>query len=120
MPAHNNVDLKYLKRFKIGPADFSFTLLINNLFDSKQIICVYPTTGKPDEHGDFEPPISQFGWLSLTSFYYSPQGDYNHDGLITPVEMRDEYLKAIKDYYSNPFHYTNPFRVRLGLGLELN
>ncbi|MEO0122617.1 MAG: TonB-dependent receptor [candidate division WOR-3 bacterium] len=119
MPANNNVDMKYLKKFKIGPVCLSFNLLINNLFNTKQIVYVYPTTGKPDDHGDPEPPIGQFGWLSISSSYYSPQSDHNHDGLITPVEMRDEYLKARYDYFTNPLHYANPFRIRLGLGLEL-
>ncbi len=119
MPAHNNLDLKYLKKFKIGPFNLAITSLINNLFNTKQIVYVYPITGKADEHGYPEPSLNQFGWLSATSPYYSPQCDFNHDGLITPVEMREEYLGAREDYYANPLHYTNPFRLRLGLGLEL-
>ncbi|MCX7995065.1 MAG: TonB-dependent receptor [candidate division WOR-3 bacterium] len=118
MQGLSSMDLKLLKKFKIGPLHPGFAIMVNNLLNTEQIIYVYPTTGKPDDHGDPEPQLDQFGWLSITSLYYSPQADYNHDGLITPVEMKDEYLKARQDYHTNPMHYTNPFRVRFGLNVE--
>uniref|UniRef100_A0A7C4TBG9 TonB-dependent receptor plug domain-containing protein n=1 Tax=candidate division WOR-3 bacterium TaxID=2052148 RepID=A0A7C4TBG9_UNCW3 len=119
MPGYSNLDLKYQKYSKISSAKLIFTCLINNLFNTKQIIYVYPTTGRPDDHGDPEPPISQFGGLSITSAYYSPQADLDHNGVITPIEMRDEYVRALKDYYANPLHYNNSFRIRFGIGLEI-
>ena len=119
MPGYNDLDLKYQKSFKIGQAKLSIICLINNLFNTKQIVYVYPTTGKPDDHGDPEPPITQFGWLTITSSYYSPQTDLDHNGLITPVEMRDEYIRTLKDYYTNPFHYNSSFRIKFGIGLEI-
>jgi len=119
MPGYNNLDLKYQKSFKIGQAKLSISCLIKNLFNTKQIVYVYPTTGKPDDHGDSEPPITQFCWLSITSARYSPQADFDHNGLITPVEMRDEYIRAIKDYYTNPLHYNSPFRLKLGVGFGI-
>lgn len=119
MPGYNNLDLKYQNWFKIGPAKLSIACLTNNLLDRKQIVYVYPTTGKPDDHGDPAPPITQFGWVSITSAYYSPQTDFDHNGLITPVEARNEYIRALKDYYANPLHYNNPFRIRFGISLEI-
>ncbi len=119
MPGFNNLDFKYQRYFNIGSVKLTFTCLIENLLNSKQIIYVYSTTGKPDDHGDPEPASSQFGWISITSAYYSPQADLDHNGLITPLEMKDEYVRARSDYYSNPLHYNNSFRLRLGIGLKI-
>ncbi len=119
MPGHNNLDFKYQRYFNIGPVKLTFNCLIENLLNTKQIIYVYPTTGKPDDHGDPEPATNQFGWISITSAYYSPQADLDHNGLITPLEMKDEYVRARSDYYSNPLHYNNSFRLRLGIGLKI-
>ncbi|MCK4249849.1 TonB-dependent receptor [candidate division WOR-3 bacterium] len=113
-----NIDWKISRQIKLGPTKFILTSLINNLFNTNQVIKVYSTTGKPDEHGDTEPLISQFHYVPMTSMYYSPQADSDHDGLITPGEMKNAYMTALNDYYSDPTNYNSGFRMRLGIGIE--
>ena len=91
--------------------------MIYNLFNTEQVREVYVTTGLPDDHGDPEPGLGQFGYLPISSSRYSPQADYNHDGLINPVEMKQAYMAARTDYYEDPRNYYSPFRVRFGIGI---
>uniref|UniRef100_A0A7V1EIN3 TonB-dependent receptor n=1 Tax=candidate division WOR-3 bacterium TaxID=2052148 RepID=A0A7V1EIN3_UNCW3 len=117
MPGYWNVNLKANRPIKIGPAKLNLSALVNNLFNTKQVIEVYPTTGDPDNHGDPEPTITQFGYLTIASSRYSPQADYNHDGILTPPEQKKAYIAARTDYYLDPTNYNGPFRVQLGVSL---
>jgi outer membrane receptor protein involved in Fe transport len=117
MPGYWNIDLNFSRRIKLGPAHFTISGLITNLTNTEQILNVYVTTGRADDHGDAEPTLSQFGYLPISSNRYSPQTDFNHDGLIAPVEMKESYIAARTDYYNNPRNYNDPFKVQLGIGL---
>ncbi|MGB9719898.1 MAG: TonB-dependent receptor [bacterium] len=117
MPGWWGVDMNASKLIRIGPAKFLLSALVENLFNTKQIIDVYTTTGDPDNHGDAEPTLTQFGNITIASTRYSPQADYNHDGLITPPEMKTAYIATRTDYYLDPTNYNGPFRIRIGVGL---
>ncbi len=117
MPGWWSVNMNASRQVKIGPAKLVLSALVDNLFNTKQVINVYSTTGEPDNHGDPEPSLTQFGFLSIASTRYSPQSDYNHDGIITPPEMKTAYMAARSDYYLDPTYYNGPFRIRLGVGL---
>ncbi|UCF70346.1 MAG: carboxypeptidase-like regulatory domain-containing protein [candidate division WOR-3 bacterium] len=119
MPDYWNVDWRITRRFRIGSTRLVLSALIFNLFNTTQITYVYTTTGDPDDHGDTPPSSEPFGYTSMASLYYSPQADFDHDGLITPVEARDAYFGALMDFYNDPTNYAMPFRVRLGIGIEL-
>jgi hypothetical protein len=119
MPDYWKVDWKITRRFRIGRTRLILSALILNLFNTTQITYVYSTTGDPDDHGDIPPSVELFGYTSIASAYYSPQADTDHDGLITPVEARDAYFGALIDLYYDPTNYAHPFRVRLGIGIEL-
>lgn len=114
-PSWWNVDWDIKKSIRIGPLDCAISAQFLNLFNTKQVIDVYNTTGDPDDHGDYEPPLSQFGYMSIVNLRYSPQADYNHDGLIDPVEMKTAYIAARTDYYLDPTNYNGPFRARFGI-----
>ncbi|MGB3342144.1 MAG: TonB-dependent receptor [bacterium] len=118
MPDYWNVDWKISRRVHIGTAKFVFTCLVNNLFNTEQIIQVYPITGSPDDQGYVLPSLAQFDYVPITSSYYSPQADHDHDGLITPLEFKFAYTNAVNDYYDNPTFYNNGFRMKLGIGIE--
>jgi hypothetical protein len=109
--------LRFSRLIKLGPARLVIKGLLTNLFNTEQIINVYPTTGEPDDHGDAEPTLSQFGYLPISSTRYSPQTDFNHDGLISPAEMKESYIAARSDYYMDPENYNDPFKVQLGAGI---
>jgi outer membrane receptor protein involved in Fe transport len=117
MPGYWNVDMNASRPIKIGPVNLVLNALITNLFNTKQVIEVYPTTGDPDNHGDPEPTLTQFGYISIASTRYSPQADYNHDGIITPPEMKKAYIAARTDYYLDPTNYNSCFKVQLGVGI---
>lgn len=112
-----NVNWNFSRQISIGPLNMILNGMIFNLFDTEQVTNVYRTTGEPDDHGDPEPGLSQFGYISMTSSRYSPQADYDHDGLITPVEKKQDYMLAIKDYYRDPRNWNRPFTMRLGIGI---
>jgi outer membrane receptor protein involved in Fe transport len=117
MPGFWNVDWNFSRRVKVGPVNLILSGMIYNLFNTQQVDEVYVTTGRADDHGDPEPGLGQFGYLPISSSRYSPQADYNHDGLLTPVELKQDYIQILEDYYNDPTNYLNPFRVRLGVGL---
>lgn len=117
MPGYWNVDWNFSRRISIGGFNMVLSGMIYNLFNTEQVRDVYVTTGLPDDHGDPEPTLSQFGYLPISSSRYSPQADYNHDGLINPVEMKQAYMAARTDYYEDPRNYYSPFRVRFGIGI---
>jgi len=117
MSGYWNIDFSAQRRIPIGPVSFALNVLINNLLNTQQITSVYETTGKPADHGDTEPSIGQFGNLAISSTRYSPQCDYDHDGLITNVEMKKGYIAARNDYYDDPSFYNGPFRIQVGVNL---
>lgn len=112
-----NVDVNFSRRVSIGPLKVTLNGLIYNLFNTEQVHNVYPTTGDPMDHGDPEPALSQFGYLSIASSRYSPQGDFNHDGLMTPEERKDDFIMCVTDFYRDPRNYYDGFRMRFGIGI---
>ena len=117
MPSYWNVDWNFSRRVALGPLNVILSGMIYNLFNTKQVIDVYVTTGDPDDHGDYEPTITAFSTLPMFSDRYSPQGDFNHDGLISRAEAKIDYMNALKDYYTDPRNYNNAFKVRFGIGI---
>jgi outer membrane receptor protein involved in Fe transport len=117
IPGFWNVDWSFSRRIPAGTVNFVVDGIIDNLFNTEQITEVYPFTGRADDHGDPEPDISQFGPVSIASARYSPQADYNHDGLMSSRERKQAYMASEKDYYTNPDNYLDPFRVRFGIGI---
>jgi outer membrane receptor protein involved in Fe transport len=117
MSGYWNVDVSLSRRLSIGPINVTLSGLIDNLFNTTQITNVYVTSGEPEEHGDPEPNLSIFGPLTMSSDRYSPQGDPNHDGLMTPEERKADYMIALTDYYRDPRNYNAGFRMRFGIGV---
>ncbi|MEO0183012.1 MAG: TonB-dependent receptor [candidate division WOR-3 bacterium] len=119
MPGYINVDANISKGITIQKLNFVLFANIYNLFNTEQITRVYSTTGKPDDDGQTHTvSVGQFSNISLTSSYYTPQADYNHDGINNPYELREEYIKARAFYYNNPLNWNPGFRMRVGIGLS--
>jgi outer membrane receptor protein involved in Fe transport len=117
VPGYWNVDWNFSRQFKVGPINLVFRGMILNLFNTEQIVEVHETTGDPTWHGDPEPSLDQFQNTAISSSRYSPQSDFNHDGLITPVEAKQSYIDAQADYYFDARNYLPGFRARFGMGL---
>ena len=117
MQGYWNVDLNASRQIPVGRVNLSLNLMVSNLFNAQQVVNIYPTTGRPDDHGDVEPSLSQFGSLELSSTRYSPQADCNHDGLLSVYEMKKAYMAALKDFYEDPTFYNEPLRIQVGVSL---
>jgi outer membrane receptor protein involved in Fe transport len=118
MPGYWNMDWNFNRRIKIGPVYLTLNGLIDNLFNTTQVSSVHETTGDPDWHGDPEPSLDQFTVLTIAQSRYSPQADFNHDGLITRIERKQDYILCIEDFYRCPINYYDGFRARFGVGLS--
>ncbi len=118
IPGYWNIDWNLSRLFKIGPANLVFKGVIDNLFNTEQVVEVHETTGDPVWHGDPEPSLDQFGYTSIASTRYSPQSDFDHDGLVNPREAKQSYIDAQNDYYYDARNFLPGFRARLGVGLQ--
>jgi hypothetical protein len=120
LPGYINIDMNISKEIKFQGFAFSVFANIYNLLNTEQIVQVYAGTGLPDDDGGaVTTDESDFVTISMTSAYYTPQADYNHDGLNSPGELLNEYLNARTAYYNNPFHWYPGFRMRLGVGMRI-
>ncbi|KPK62833.1 hypothetical protein AMJ83_09500 [candidate division WOR_3 bacterium SM23_42] len=117
MPGYWNVDWNFSRRVKVGSVYLTLNGLITNLFNTTQVTNVHETSGDPDWAGDDEPPLDQFTVLTIAETRYSPQADYNHDGLITRVERKQDYLIATRDFYRCPINYNDGFKALFGVGI---
>jgi outer membrane receptor protein involved in Fe transport len=119
LPGYLNVNVNITKNFSVMGVKFSLFSHLHNLFNTQQVIEVYNTTGKPDDDGgEVSIQVQDFSPISLSSAYYTPQADYDHDGLNSPPELYEEYIKARRVYYNNPYHWKQGFRVRVGIGFN--
>jgi outer membrane receptor protein involved in Fe transport len=116
IPGFYNVDWNFSRSFKLGPTNLVVRGMLLNLFNSDQIIEVHETTGEAFDHGDPEPSLDQFGYTSMASSRYSPQSDFNHDGLVDPREAKESYIDCQKDYWADARNYYPGFRARFGVG----
>lgn len=87
-PSYLNVDLKANKHFRIFGYDFNFFLLVYNLFDIKNEVGVYASTGRADK--------------DLNVKFAGP---------IIGLNTIDEYLK-------NPGNFSAPRRISLGVNVN--
>ncbi|UCC12976.1 MAG: TonB-dependent receptor [candidate division WOR-3 bacterium] len=119
MPGYINVDANISKDITVAGLTFSLFTQMYNLFNTEQIVDVYNATGRPDtDGGEVTISESDFRPISLASYYYTPQADYNHDGLNSPHELYSEYMAARSMYYNNPLHWRPGFRARVGISLK--
>jgi len=119
MPSWVNIDANFTKVISIAGLNLSLFANVYNLLNSQQVTSVYSATGRPDDDGkDVTISVSDFGDITITSAYYSPQADYNHDGCASDVEMYQEYIKARDFTINNPYNWRPGFRARVGFGLS--
>lgn len=121
MISYVNVDANLTKNISIMGTNLSLFTNLYNLFNTEQINSVFSTTGKVDDDGqEGTILISDFSSISIASAYYTPQADYNHDGINSAPELHSEYIKARRFYlYNNPFRWKPGFRMRIGIALKI-
>jgi outer membrane receptor protein involved in Fe transport len=124
-PVRSNVDAVVTKGLRFGPVKVDLVAEVLNLLDIRDVMYVYPATGRPDDDGEvvdyFDPtfqmrPDTVATWWGCSQ--YRPAADANHDGYITNYEeYRSAYLyhKAAIDWVNN---YGPPRRARLGFTIS--
>jgi len=120
-PWTHRTDFTLSKRIAIKGLRFRLNLEAFNIFNLKNIVSVYAATGEPDNSGAIETISEQlFGTdtLRIGDIGYNPLQDINGDGELTPHEMYESYIKALKDYEANPGNYGTPRAIRFGIALE--
>jgi hypothetical protein len=116
-PWTHNTDLTISKGFNVFGKTVELRFEGFNIFNIKNVVSVYPTTGLPDDDGSARIiTVSQFGTnnINLGQPGYNPLRDLNGDGVLTPEEMYKSYLLALKDYLATPFNYGAPIQLRFG------
>jgi outer membrane receptor protein involved in Fe transport len=109
LPFQRQIDCVVSKMFRLGVFSLAIDFEIINLLDARyEVGQHYPLLGDID--------VSDFNnYISITSAYYSPAADENHDGLITPYEEYTAYrlMNEASDDWINAF--TSPRRARIGV-----
>jgi outer membrane receptor protein involved in Fe transport len=101
MPWTNTLDMRLSQAFNVGKdSKIRFFLDINNLFNTKNILFVYPRTGEPDDNGE------------IPRYF-----DLNNDGVVNEL---DDYIGAeiYKAYLDNPANYSEGRTFTFGFAFE--
>jgi len=121
-PWRSNLDAVLNKSLRIARLRLDVIIEVLNLLDIREIMDIYPATGKPNDDGALigfdqfyrpEPQRVRFGDPD-----YHPSRDKNHDGYITQFEEYHStllYHQATIGWVNN---YGPPRRARLGLQLD--
>jgi outer membrane receptor protein involved in Fe transport len=78
MPASSNVDIRFNKDFKVWKLSYSIQAWINNVFDRKDVITVYGTSGRPDTNQNYydeafgENVVYKGQEIEMNPLYYGP------------------------------------------------
>lgn len=138
LPWNENTDLKFRKDFNAVGQNFYLFAEITNLFNRKDILSVYETTGKADDNGlllNYDTYIDQTFPKEYKTvgkiLNYSPNGDQhdypsadsrrdlNKDGYITTGEWYESYMLAYKDILSGYGDaYSNPRKISIGIAFN--
>ena len=117
-PWTHNTDMTLAKVINVFGKTLELRLEGFNIFNIKNVLHVYSTTGLPDDDGSARTiTVSQFGNTSITlgQTGYNPLRDLNGDGELTPQEMYQSYLLAMKDFLATPYNYGSPIQLRFAV-----
>ncbi len=117
-PLRSNLDAVGVKGLKFGGLEFELVVEVLNVLDIRDVLFVYPSSGKPDARYP-EPQYYEFerqGALAMRFCDpdYDPRRDYNHDGYLDQYEEYRStwfYHRATIDWVNN---YGPPRRARFG------
>jgi hypothetical protein len=129
-PWRTSIDAVASKGWNLGRLRLELVAEVLNLLDVRDIMYVYPETGRPDDDGqrfyyyDFE--FVRADTLTCPRWFgqpgYDAQLDPNHDGFVSPDEAQwveywraAEHHRAVVDWVNN---YGPPRRARLGFNLS--
>ncbi len=110
-PFQKQIDCVVSKSIKIAGVSFSAAVEVINALDIRNEISLHSTfisilSINPEDFTDY---------YSLTSRYYHPAADHNHDGLVTPYEEYTAYVDLVKATDDWVASYSSPRRARIGV-----
>jgi len=128
MPWNWTTDLKVKKAFKQWNITYSLFAEVTNLFNTKNVVNVYPETGKTDDNMKLSTfdgymsatwPSSDLPGDSMPSDYskYDERRDFNNDGWITKEEWYNSYKMAYEDLLNDPYLYGDPRKIHIGISI---
>jgi outer membrane receptor protein involved in Fe transport len=111
LPFQRQIDCIFSKSLRIAGLTCNLNLEIINLLDTRYQIAPYFSLFRDINPNDFT------NYISITSSYYSPAADLDHDGLITPYEEYTAFrlLSEASVDWANAF--TSPRRARIGISI---
>ncbi|NIA22923.1 MAG: hypothetical protein GWP03_01995 [Proteobacteria bacterium] len=118
MPAIWSTDVKLNKQFTIGKIKPNFFVQVTNLFNTKNVLDVYETTGKPDDDGVVITEINSDSiYYKYGDANYSLLADRNGDGYINGHEIYLANLEGHHDLVNRPDYLGTQRRILIGIQL---
>lgn len=123
-PWRSNMDAVATKRLQFGRLELTLQAEVLNVLDIRDILYVYPTSGKPNTDNLAPARTDPMFWrtgenaMRLGDPDYDPRRDLNHDGFLTQYEeylATYRYHRASIDWVNN---YGPPRRARLGFEIS--
>ncbi len=122
LPWFYRTDMNLYKTVNLKGVHLRLGLEVFNIFNIKNITQVYAQTGKANTDGSAElltvNDVAGQDTFRIGDMLYNPLQDINGDGVLTPEEVFQTYLMALKDYQTSPNNYGAPRRIRLGIEIS--
>ncbi|MBN2543895.1 TonB-dependent receptor [bacterium] len=122
-----STSLRVDKPFSIAGISASFFVNVTNLFNTMNVLNVYPNTGKVDDNNmtqDYETYMDQT-WIydgDQVEVGYSVSADERRDldnnGLISKDEWYQSYVNAREDFLADPNMVSAPRNIEIGLKID--
>ncbi len=121
-PMRSKLDALLVKTLNFDRLKLNLVAEVLNVLDIREVLYVYPATGRPNDDGLFI-DYADFGRTGPLAIRfgdpdYDPRRDFNLDGFLSQYE---EYRSTVMYHRATidwPSHYGPPRRVRLGIGLS--
>ncbi|MDD5530835.1 MAG: hypothetical protein PHX21_12530 [bacterium] len=111
----SKVDIRVEKEFNIVGLNLGLFMNVWNVFNIKNILEVYSSTGKPDIPSSPSAYDSTY-WEELYQTYLNESDGYKDLlGYANARNMYNKYLETWKSYYNNPDHYDIPRIIEFGI-----
>ncbi|MGB9824252.1 MAG: TonB-dependent receptor [Candidatus Hydrothermia bacterium] len=118
-PWTHTTDGTISKSFNVAGKSIELRVEGFNIFNIKNVVGVYSTTGLPDDNGVARTltvqNVSGGQTFRLGQTGYNPLRDIDGDGVLTPEEQYQTYILALKDFLATPANYGSPIQLRFAL-----
>lgn len=115
MPSIVTTDMRVDKGFLVGGKRLSMFMTVNNLFNVKNVLYVYASSGRGDIPG-FPAAYDSTYWAGLYDNYLNESDGYRElFGYTSAKDMYDTRLALWKRYYDNPYNFSSPRIIQVGL-----